>query len=66
MVTGGGVTAAPQEDNNIPKGVVLMVSVITTLKVLCNTLFDRVLRLNWGVKKRVEVLEAIITTSWHV
>ena len=49
MVTGGGVTAAPQEYNNTPKGVVLMVSVITTLKVLCNTLFDRVLRLNWGV-----------------
>ena len=60
MVTGGGVTAAPQEDNNTPKGVVLMVSVITTLKVLCNTLFDRVLRLNWGVKKHVGVLKSML------
>ena len=39
MVTGGDVTAAPQEDYNIPKGGID----VPTLKVLYNTLFDRVL-----------------------
>ena len=55
MASGGGVIAAPLGDYNASEGVILMVSVTPTLKVLCSTPFARVLSLNWGAKMLVEV-----------